>query len=41
MNHAVWLSLLASGSLAAATWMAGRSARLRPLIVPRRTRRGR
>ena len=47
MNHAVWLSLGASGALAVVAWTAGRSARraarLRPLVVPpsRRVRRGR
>lgn len=47
MNHAVWLSLLASGVLAVVAWMAGRAARqaarTRPLVVPssRRVRRNR
>jgi len=46
MNHAAWLSLLASGALAVVAWIAARSARqaawLRPLVVTsRRARRRR
>lgn len=46
MNHAVWLSLFASGALAVVAWLAGRagqSAPTRPLAVPssRRVRRNR